>query len=97
MSTAAAQSACGRTAGCVLNDLYREAERLELGIDGARVRATGGFDPATWASTGIDYEVDVAADTSDEEIERLVSVVDGVAEIPKALRCGTTVTRRRAG
>jgi uncharacterized OsmC-like protein len=84
-------------AGCVLNDLYREAERLGLGIDGARVRATGGFDPATWASTGIDYEVDVAADTSDEEIERLVNVVDEVAEIPKALRRGTTVTRRRAG
>jgi uncharacterized OsmC-like protein len=82
-------------AGCVLNDLYREAERLELRIDGARVRATGGFEPATWASTGIDYEVDVAAGTSDEEIERLVSMVDDVAEIPKALRRGTTVTRRR--
>ena len=84
-------------AGCVLNDVYREAERLELRIDGARVRATGGFDPATWSSTGIDYEVDVASDTSDEEIERLVSMVDEVAEIPKALRRGTTVTLRRAG
>jgi uncharacterized OsmC-like protein len=84
-------------AGCVLNDVYREAERLELRIDGARVRAAGGFDPVTWASTGIDYVVDVASDTSDEETERLVSLVDEVAEIPKALRSGTTVTRRRAG
>ena len=40
-------------AGCVLNDLYREAEPLGITIDGARVRATGGFDPVTWASTGI--------------------------------------------
>ena len=84
-------------AGCVLNDVYREAGRLGLTIDGARVRAAGGFDPDTWASTGIDYEVDVASDSSDEEIERLVSVVDDVAEIPKALRSGTTVARKRAG
>jgi uncharacterized OsmC-like protein len=84
-------------AGCVLNDVYREAERLGISIDGARVRASGGFDPVTWESTGIDYEVDVASESSDEEIECLVEVVDDVAEIPKALRSGTTVTRRRAG
>ena len=83
-------------AGCALNDLYREAERLGIRIDGARVRATGGFDVRTWSSTGIDYEVEVASEASDEEIERLVGVVDEVAEIPKALRSGTTVARRRA-
>ena len=82
-------------AGCVLNDVYREAERFGIRIDGARVRATGGFDPATWSSTGIDYEVDVESEASDEEIERLVRMVDDVAEIPKALRTGTTVARRR--
>jgi uncharacterized OsmC-like protein len=80
-------------AGCVLNDLYREAERLGVRIDGARVRATGGFDPTTWSSTGIEYEVDVVAEASDEVIERLVHAVDDVAEIPKALRSGTTVAR----
>jgi hypothetical protein len=58
------------------------------------VRATGGFDPATWSSTGVDYEVVVESEASDEEIERLVGVVDEVAEIPKALRSGTTVRRR---
>jgi OsmC-like protein len=84
----------GAHLGCVLNDLYREAERLGIGIDGARVRATGGFDPATWSSTGVDYEVVVESEASDEEIERLVGVVDEVAEIPKALRSGTTVRRR---
>jgi uncharacterized OsmC-like protein len=83
-------------AGCVLNDLYREAERVGIRIDGARVRAIGGFDPATWSSTGIEYAVDLASEASDEEAERLVRVVDEVAEIPKALRSGTTVARRRA-
>ena len=83
-------------AGCVLNDLYREADRLGIRIDGARVRAAGGFDPATWSSTGVEYDVEVASEAADDVIERLVRVVDDVAEIPKALRSGTTVVRRRA-
>ncbi len=81
-------------AGCVLNDVYREAERLGITIDGARVRVAGGFDADTWSSTGIEYEVEVASDAKDEEIEGLLSVVEDVAEIPKAMRSGTTVTRR---
>jgi uncharacterized OsmC-like protein len=84
-------------AGCVLNDVYREAEQFGIRIDGVRVRASGGFDPATWVSTGIDYAVDIASNASDDEIERLIDVVDDVAEIPKALRCGTMVARRRVG
>jgi hypothetical protein len=56
----------------------------------------GGFDPVTWVSTGIDYEVLVASHSSDEEIERLLQVVDDVAEIPKALRTGTNVARKLA-
>ena len=34
-------------AGCVLNDLYREAAALGIGLRGARVTAGGGFNPAT--------------------------------------------------
>jgi hypothetical protein len=49
-------------AGCVLNDLYREAAALGIGLQGVRVTATGGFDPATWQSTGIDYSVEVSSD-----------------------------------
>lgn len=61
-------------AGCVLNDVYREAERSGVSVDGVRVSATGGFDPATWASTGIEYHVDVASPATDHEVERLVQV-----------------------
>ena len=49
-------------AGCVLNDLYREAAALGIGLQGVRVTATGGFDPATRQSTGIDYSVEVSSD-----------------------------------
>ncbi len=80
-------------AGCLLNDVYREAERLGVRVDGARVRASGGFDPASWSSTGISYEIDVVSGASDVELDRLLRAVDEVAEIPRALRVGTSVTR----
>jgi uncharacterized OsmC-like protein len=81
------------TAGCLLNDMYREAQRLGIELDGVRVRARGGFDSATWTSTGVEYEIDVASDAPSEEVEQLLRIVDDVAEIPKVLRSSTTVTR----
>jgi uncharacterized OsmC-like protein len=83
-------------AGCVLNDVYREARRLDVAVDGVRVRALGELDTSTWTSTGIEYDVDVASDASPERVAELLDVVDAVAEIPKALRVGTTVRRRPA-
>lgn len=84
-------------AGCVLNDIYREAERAGIAVEGVRVRADGGFDPETWSSTGVVYEVDVVSLASETEIEALMRAVDDVAEIPKALRSGTSVRRRPGG
>jgi uncharacterized OsmC-like protein len=80
-------------AGCVLNDLYREAAALGIGLHGARVTATGGFDPATWRSAGIDYAVEVSSDAPAGQLAQLLEVVDQVAEIPRAIRAGTTVRR----
>ena len=80
-------------AGCVLNDVYREAEALHLALDGVRVRATGGFDTDDWTSTGIEYVIDVETDATVGEVEALLTRVDEVAEIPRALRRGTTVGR----
>lgn len=81
-------------AGCVLNDVYREATGLGLQVEGARVRASGAFDPVTWVSTGIAYEVELVSSGDEADLERLVQRVDEVAEIPKAMRAGTTVVRR---
>ena len=80
-------------AGCVLNDLYREAAALGLELAGVRVTAAGGFDPGTWASTGITYSVDLDSDATAAELDRLLAVVDEVAEIPRAVRAGGPVTR----
>jgi uncharacterized OsmC-like protein len=35
-------------AGCVLNDVYREAAELGIEVKGVRVCAAGGFDTDTW-------------------------------------------------
>lgn len=77
---------------CVLDDVYREAEVLGVTVLGVRVRAAGGFD-AQWASTGIVYAVDVASPDDAGAVAALVSRVDQVAEIPRALRRGAEVTR----
>lgn len=80
-------------AGCVLNDVYREAARLGIEVTGVRVTAAGGFDTATWQSTGIGYSVEVSSDAPAGELAQLLDVVDEVAEIPHAIRAGAVVRR----
>jgi uncharacterized OsmC-like protein len=80
-------------AGCVLNDLYREAAALGIKLNGARVIAAGGFDTATWQSTGIAYAVQVSSDATAGQVAHLLEVVDEKAEIPRAIRAGATVRR----
>jgi hypothetical protein len=81
-------------AGYVLNDVYREAERLGTAIDGVRVTASGGFDTETWRSTGIGYAIEFDSPASNEDLAVLLAAVDEVAEIPKSIRAGAPVERR---
>jgi uncharacterized OsmC-like protein len=81
------------TAGCVLNDVYREAKRLDVAIDGVRVTASGGFDTATWQSTGIEYVVDLDSSASQAEMDAVLEAADSTAEIPKSIRAGASVQR----
>jgi hypothetical protein len=80
-------------AGCVLNDVFREAGRLGVVVHGVRVTASGGFNTETWESTGIAYLVDVDSPASSGELGTLLEAVDSVAEIPKSIRAGATVKR----
>jgi uncharacterized OsmC-like protein len=82
-------------AGCVLNDVYREAEQVDLVVRGVRVTADGGFDTETWRSTGIRYHVEVDTDASQDAVHELLARVDAVAEIPEALRAGMQVDSGR--
>jgi uncharacterized OsmC-like protein len=80
-------------AGCVLNDVFSEAERLGIIVNGVRVTATGGFNTETWESTGIGYAVDIDSPAPVGELDALLQAVDSVAEIPKSIRAGATVER----
>jgi GNAT superfamily N-acetyltransferase len=80
-------------AGCILNDVYREAVALAIDLRGVRVVAGGGYDPTTWASTGITYTVELDTGAGAADVARMLDVVDSVAEIPRAIRSGAVVTR----
>src|SRR5919112_6014522 len=54
---------------CVLNDTYREAQRLGVQVDGVVVAADGGYDDA-WRSTGIEYTVTLDSPAPPEALTR---------------------------
>lgn len=78
-------------AGCVSNDLFREARSLGIRIDRVRVLVRGDFtgDPAV--STDVAYDVELEGDATREELQALIERVDEIAEIPNSLRRGTPV------
>ena len=83
-------------AGCVLNDVYREAGNRGIAVLGVRVTASGAFNTETWQSTGISYAVELDTTASAAETDELLRLVDSVAEIPKSIRAGASVDRVRA-
>jgi uncharacterized OsmC-like protein len=78
-------------AGCVSNDLYREAGRLGIALRRVEVTVRGDFtgDPAV--STDVTYDVSLSGDAPQERLYELVRHVDAIAEIPNSLRRGTAV------
>jgi uncharacterized OsmC-like protein len=76
-------------AGCVSNDLFREAQAAGITLRRVEVVARGDFagDPAI--STDISYDVWVEGDAPVEQLRALVEHVNSIAEIPNSLRHGT--------
>ncbi len=83
-------------AGCVSNDLFREASAAGITLRRVQVRVRGDFagDPAI--STPVEYDVAIEGDAPDDELRALVDRVDAIAEIPNSLRQGTPVRLGRA-
>ena len=78
-------------AGCVSNDLFREARADGIALARVRVVVDGDFQGDPPVSTDVTYDVEVAGDASTEALERLVAKVDAIAEIPNSLRAATAV------
>lgn len=80
-------------ATCYCNDLYREAARLGIGIDGCEVTATASFDGVGLGATRIAYSARVESAAPIQQIERLLSETDRLAEIHNTIRGGCPVER----
>jgi uncharacterized OsmC-like protein len=79
-------------AGCVSNDLYREAPGFGIALERVRVTVRGDFSGDPPVSEAVEYEVELAGDASEERLRELVEHVDRIAEIPNSLRGGTEVS-----
>ncbi len=81
-------------ATCYCNDLYREAERLGIAIDGVEVQAQATFAGIGLAASDISYSARVQSNASDTDIERLLRETDAVAEVHNTVRAGVPVRLR---
>src|ERR1700680_3397880 len=82
-------------AGCVSNDLFREAGLRGIGLDKVIVRVSGDFIGEPAVSSDIQYEVEISGDANEDRLRELVEHVDRIAEIPNSLRQGTPVVLKR--
>jgi len=80
-------------ATCYCNDLYREAQRLGIAIDGAHVRASAEFAGVGLAASDIRYTASIRSSASADDIARLLRETDAVAEVHNTIRAGVPVTR----
>jgi len=78
-------------AGCVSNDLFREARVLGLRLTRVAITAQGEFTGSPQTSGGITYTVEVWGEAPAAALRELVARVDAIAEIPNSLRRGTAV------
>jgi putative redox protein len=78
-------------AGCISNDLFREARTAGIELESVRVKVGGNFVGDPPVSDEILYEVELKGDAPEARLQALVDQVDEIAEIPNSLRQGTRV------
>jgi uncharacterized OsmC-like protein len=76
-------------AGCISNDLFREASRFGVDLDSVRVTVDGDFSGDPAVSSAVTYDVELSGSG---DLEGLARQVDRIAEIPNSLRQGTPVS-----
>ena len=78
-------------ATCYCNDLYREAARLDIALDGVEVEATATFPGIGLAATDIRYKARVSSTAAPATIKELLRKTDAVAEVHNTIRAGVPV------
>ena len=70
-------------AGCISNDLFRDAPRFGVDLDSVRVTVDGDFSGDPAVSDAIAYDVELSGRG---DLDALVREVDRIAEIPNTIR-----------
>ena len=78
-------------ATCYCNDLYREAARLGIALDGVEVHASARFEGIGLAASDIRYRAKVTSSAPAEQIAALLRETDAVAEVHNTVRSGVPV------
>jgi len=78
-------------ATCYCNDLYREAQRLGIPIDGVEVDAAADFPGVGLAARNVTYRARIRSQASPDDLQRLLRETDAVAEVHNTLRAAVPV------
>ena len=79
-------------ATCFTNDIYRESNYMNIKVDEVSSEVTGEFGSKSGSiAENVVYNVQVKADTSEKDIEKLIRYTDTVSEIQNTLRKGIEV------
>ena len=79
-------------ATCFCNDIYREAGKRKMNITSVDVEVTGEFGAEGEPGSNFQYKTRIISDSTDEEINDLISYTDKVAEVHNTLRKGLNIT-----
>jgi putative redox protein len=78
-------------AGCISNDLFREAATRGIELRRVLVRVRSDYAGSPAVSTPIEVDVEIDGAASESTLADLLDHVDAIAEIPNSLRRGTEV------
>lgn len=78
-------------ATCFCNDIYREATKRNIKVDGVEVEVTGEFGADGEPGSNFQYKAKVTSNAQQDEIDALIIHTDQVAEIHNTLRKGINI------
>ncbi len=81
-------------ATCYCNDVYREAARAGVRVDGVEVTVEGGFGGPGEPACDVSFDVAVRSPDPEERVRALLRETDRVAEVQNSLRRGVAVSLR---
>ena len=79
-------------ATCFCNDIYREAVKRKISVDGVEVEVTGEFGAEGEPGFNFQYKAKVTSNAQQQVIDDLIAHTDQVAEIHNTLRRGLNIT-----